>query len=83
MKTQVGNGRINLFNFWGETIGVSDQAILALKHSGLHDEEGEKINIINPLTSSQRKSGCFLFSVVAVQPYQDDPKYKHNLMNCS
>ena len=41
VKTQVENGLGKLFDFQGQTINTSDQAVSALKDSGLHDEEGK------------------------------------------
>ena len=42
MKNQVENGMNKIFDFRGQTIGVSDQAIFTLKYLGLHDKEGIK-----------------------------------------
>ena len=44
VKTQVENGLSKLFDFRDQTIDVYDQAVFTLKDSGLHDEEGNKIN---------------------------------------
>ena len=52
VKTQLENGLNKLFNFQGQTIDVFDQAILTLKYLGLHDEEGNKINISDLLTTT-------------------------------
>ena len=49
VKTQVENGLIEIFNFQGQTINISYQAIFTIKDSGLHDEEGKKINTSDPL----------------------------------
>ena len=49
---QVENGLKKLFNLQGHTIDVSYQAIFTLKYSGLCDEEGNKINISDPLTAT-------------------------------
>ena len=38
VKNQMENGLSKIFNFWGQTIDVSDQAIFTLKDTGLHDE---------------------------------------------
>ena len=38
VKTQVENGLSKLFDFWGQTIDTSDQAVFTLNDSGLHDE---------------------------------------------
>ena len=62
VKTQVENGLSKLFSFWGQTIDVSDQAVLTVIISGIHDEEGKKTNLSNPLTSAQRRSGRFCLS---------------------
>ena len=45
---------------WGQTIDTSDQAVFTLKDSGLHDEEGKKINISDLITASQRQSCSFI-----------------------
>ena len=37
VKPQVENGLRKLFNFRGQTIDVSDQAVFILKDLGLHD----------------------------------------------
>ena len=50
VKTQVKNGLTKIFDFWAQTINMSDQAVFTLKDSCLHDEEGKKINTSNPLT---------------------------------
>ena len=42
VKTEVENGLNKLFNFRGQTIDVSYQAVFTLKSSGLNDEEGKK-----------------------------------------
>ena len=62
VKIRVENGLSKLFNLWGQTIDISDQAIFILKDSGLHDEEENKTNVRYPLTTSQRRSGHFLIS---------------------
>ena len=49
---------------------------------GLHDEEGNKININDPLTVTQRQSGHFVSFIIIVQPDQAGPKYKHSNMPC-
>ena len=73
VKTQVGNGLSKLFDLWGHTIDMSDQAFFILKDFGLHDEEGNKTNVSNPLTAGKRRSGRFLSLVITVHPYQADP----------
>ena len=65
-KTQVENGISKLFDFWSQTIDVSDQAIFILNYFGLHYEEGNKTNVSDPLTASQRRSGRFLSFKMAV-----------------
>ena len=45
-KNQVENGLNKLFNFWGQPIHMSDQAVFTLKYLGFHDEQGKKTNII-------------------------------------
>ena len=39
-----------VFDFRGQTIDVSYQESFTLKYLGLHDEEGNKINMRNLLT---------------------------------
>ena len=56
-KTQLENGLSKLFNFRGQTIDVSDQAVFTLKYLGIHDEEGKKPNISDLLIETQRQSG--------------------------
>ena len=73
VKTQVENGLIKIFNLRGQTIDVSDQDVLILKDSGIHDEEGKKTNVSDLLTGSQRRSGSFLYFMMTVHPYQADP----------
>ena len=77
MKTQVENGLSKLSNFLGQTIDMSDQAVFTLKDSGLHDEEGNKINTSNPLTAAQRRPGPFLSFMMMVHSDQADPNCKH------
>ena len=55
VKTQVENGLSKNFDFRGQTIDVYDQAVFTLKYSGLHDEEGNKINVSGPLIETQRR----------------------------
>ena len=66
VKTQVENELSKFFNFRGQTIDVSDQAIFTLKYLGLHDEKGNKINKRHPLISSQRWSDSFLLFMMTV-----------------
>ena len=77
VKTEVVNGLKNLFGFQGETIDVFDQAVFTLKYLGLHDKEGKKINISDPLTLTQRRSGFFLLFIMMVHPEQADTKFKN------
>ena len=71
-KTQVENGLIKLFDLCGQIIDMSDQAIFFLKDSGLHDEEGNKTNVSDPLVAAQRGEGRFLSFVITVYPDQAD-----------
>ena len=52
VKTKVKNGLIKIFDSRGQTIDVSEQAVFILKDSGLHDEEGNKTNVSDPITAS-------------------------------
>ena len=52
VKTHVENGLNNIFNLRGQTIGVSDQAVITLKDSSFYDEEGRKPNTSKLLTES-------------------------------
>ena len=61
---------------------MSDQAIFFLKDSGLHDEEGNKTNVRDPITASQRRSGCFLYFMMTVHPYQAGPNFNYIRMAC-
>ena len=72
-KTQVENGIFKIFNFRGQTIDVSDQAVFTLKYSVFHDEEGNKIDVSDPITVAQRRSSLFLLFIMMVHPDQDDP----------
>ena len=62
VKTKVENGLRKLFDLWGQTIDVYDQAVFILKDSGIHDEEGKKTNVSNTITASKRRSGSFFLS---------------------
>ena len=62
VKTQLENGLSKLFDLQGQTIDTSEQEVLTLNDSGLHDEEGKKINTSGPLTAAQRQSGRFCLS---------------------
>ena len=73
-KNQVENGLSQLSNFRGHTIDVYEQAILTLTYSDLHDEQGKKINIRDPLTEVQRQPGSFLSFMMMVHPDQADRK---------
>ena len=76
------NGLSKIFYLQGQKIDVSDQAVFTLVNSGLHDEEGRKTNVSNPLTASQRRSGSFLSFMMTVHPDQADPNCNHNCMTC-
>ena len=82
VKTQVKNGLSKLFDFRGQTIDFSDQSVFILKDPGLHDEEGNKINVSDPHTAFQRRSGRFLYFVMMVNPYQADTNCNHSHMTC-
>ena len=70
------------FDLLGQTIDVSDQAVFTLKYSGLHEEEGRKINMSDLLTATQRRLYGYLLFMIMVHPDQVDPKYKHSRMTC-
>ena len=78
MKIQVENELNKLFDFQGQTIEVSDQSVFTLKYLGLHEEEGKKINISEPITAAQSQSGHFLSFIMTVHPYQADPTLKNS-----
>ena len=82
MKTQLENGLSKIFGFQEKTIYISDQSIFTVKDSGLHDEEGNKINISDLLTAAKRQSGFFMLFMMTLHPYQADPKFKHSHVNC-
>ena len=73
VKTQVEIGLCKIFNLPVQTIDVSDQAVFILNHLGLHDEEGKKTNVRDPLKAAQRRSGLFLYFMMTVHPDQADP----------
>ena len=50
VKNQVKNGLSNIFDIWVQTIDMSYQDVFILKDLGLHDKEGKKTNVIEPLT---------------------------------
>ena len=79
-KTQVGNGISKLFDFQGQTIDVSGQAVLILKDSVLHYYELNKTNVSYPLTTVQRRSGLYLSFMVTVHPYQSDTNLNYSRM---
>ena len=54
VKIQVENVLSKLFNFRGQTIDMSDQAVFTLKYLGLFGEEVNKTNVSDPLTVGQR-----------------------------
>ena len=72
----------NLSNLQGQTIDMSDQSIFNLKELGIHDEEGNNINISDPLTASQRRSGRFVSFMMMVYPHNNDPNCNHSHMTC-
>ena len=76
------NGLDTLFNFQGQNIDVSSQAVFYLMGMDLHDEESKKINMSDPLRSNQRRSFRFLYFVMMFFPYQDDTKFKYSHMSC-
>ena len=82
VKTQVENGLSKIFNFRGQNINVSDRAVFILKDLGLHDEEGKKTNVSDPLTAAQRGSGRFLSFVMTAHPDQADPNCNYSCMTC-
>ena len=82
VKIQVENGLGKYFNFQVQIINTSDQSIFTLKYSGLHDEEGKKINKRDLLTASQRQLSRFLSFMMAVHLDQADPNCKHSCMTC-
>ena len=49
---------------------------------GLHDDEGKKKYVSDPLTTAQRRSGCFLYFMMTVHTDQADPKCNHSCMTC-
>ena len=73
VKTQVENGISKLLDFRGHTIDLSDKAVFILNDSGIHDEEGKKTNVSNPLTAAEKRSGHFLSFTMTVHPDQADP----------
>ena len=82
VTNQMENGLSKLFDLWGQTIDTSEQAVFNLKHSGLHDEEGKKINTSDPLTAVQKRSGRFLSLMMTVHPYLAEQNCKHSRMTC-
>ena len=74
-------GLDNLFDFLGHNIDVSYQDVFVLKYTGLPDKKWNKTNMIDPLIISQRRSGCFLFFMITVHPYQFYPKFKYSFMH--
>ena len=69
------NGLSKIFDFQGQTIDVSDQAIFTLNDLGLHDKEGKKSNASKSLTAAHRMSGSFLSFIMTVHPYQADTNW--------
>ena len=54
---------------------MSDKAVFILNYLGLHDEEGNKIYVRDPLTT-------FHSFMMKVPPNQADPNYKYIRMTC-
>ena len=69
-----------MFDFQGQSIDVSEQAIFTLKYSGFRYEEGNKIDISNLLIATQSQL-VFLSFMMTVHPYLFDPKSKHSRMD--
>ena len=82
VKNQVENGLIKIFDFRGQTIYVSTKSFFTLNDLGLHDEEGNKINVSNPLTADQRRSGHFFPFMMTVHSDQDYQKSNRSRMTC-
>ena len=82
VKTQVENGLSTLFDFRGQTINTSDQAVFTLNDSGRHDDDGKKINISEPLTAAQRRLCSFPPFIMAIQTDQAEPNCKPICMTC-
>ena len=82
VKTQGEKGLSKLFDFQGQTIDVSNQAVFILKYLGIHDEEGKKTNVSNPLTEARRMSGRFLSFMMTVHLHQSDPNCIYSYTTC-
>ena len=79
VKTQVENMLSKLFDFWVQTIDVSDQAVFTLKYLVFYDEEGRIISTSYPLTAAQRQSGHFLLLMITI--YRDQ-SYSNCRISC-
>ena len=77
VKNKMENGLSKLFNFWGQTIHVTDQTVFTLEYFGLNDWEGEEKNK-RPAHIKPEAIRYFL----VVNDDQDDPKCKHSSMTC-
>ena len=64
VNPQVGNGLDKIFNFRSQNSDVSDQAVFILAGMVNHYEEGNIINISDPLTVAQRRFGRFFLSLL-------------------
>ena len=82
VKKQVENGLSKLLDLQGHTIYVSDQAIFILRDSGIHDEEGKKTNVSDPLIEAQRRSDSFLSFTMTVHPEKADLNWNYSRMTC-
>ena len=78
----MGNGLSKLFNLRGRTIDLSEQSAFTINDSFLRDKEVNKINKIDPLAATQRRSGHFLPFMITAHPDQASPNCKHSRMNC-
>ena len=66
VRTLVGNVLSDIFNLWGQTTDLYDQALFNLKDLVLRDKEENTINVSDPLTASQRLSGQVLSFIMTV-----------------
>ena len=78
----MGNGLSKIFNLRVRTIDLSEQSVFTINDSFLRDKEVNKINKIDPLTATQRRSGNFLPFMITAHPDQASPNCKHSRMNC-
>ena len=56
VKTHVKNGLNKIFDLQGQSIDVSDQDLFVLTHESLHEKEGRKTTIGDPLSEGQRQT---------------------------